>query len=241
MMFSPRLLFTATLMALSAAWSHAAGPQPDSRSPRDIEGWRVLVDDRLLEPSNEELGARAMRFLESKLFEIKAIVPRNRVDQLQQVTIVLDLSCGGLESMQYHPSDAWLTANGYPADLVKCVHLPKAVDVATPRNINEQPWVILHELAHAYHDQFLGFDHPEIMVAYQRYRDGGKGDATLLYDGQRVKHYALTDQKEFFAEMTEAFLGSNDFYPFNRAELLDTEPEIYRLLARIWRDSEQGE
>jgi hypothetical protein len=101
--------------------------------------------------------------------------------------------------------------------------------------------VILHELAHAYHDQFLGFDHPEIMVAYQRYRDGGKGDATLLYDGQRVKHYALTDQKEFFAEMTEAFLGSNDFYPFNRAELLDTEPEIYRLLARIWRDSEQGE
>ncbi|MGO9112581.1 MAG: hypothetical protein ACLP9L_25400 [Thermoguttaceae bacterium] len=32
--------------------------------------------------------------------------------------------------------------------------------------------------------------------------------------GQHVRHYALTDHKEFFAEMSEAYFGMNDFFPF---------------------------
>lgn len=39
---------------------------------------------------------------------------------------------------------------------------------------------------------------------------------------------------EFFAEMTEAYFGVNDFFPFNRAELKENEPEIYTLLTDIW-------
>ena len=52
--------------------------------------------------------------------------------------------------------------------------------------------------------------------------------------GRRVKHYALTDHKEFFAEMTEAYFGSNDFSPFNRAELKDAEPDVYELMKYVW-------
>jgi hypothetical protein len=44
----------------------------------------------------------------------------------------------------------------------------------------------------------------------------------------------LTDQKEFFAEMTEAYFGMNDFFPFNRGELKDAEPEIHALMKKIW-------
>jgi hypothetical protein len=136
--------------------------------------------------------------------------------------------------MQYHPSAAWLKANGYSTDLEKCVHIPRAADLPTKRNINEQPWVILHELAHAYHDQVLSFDEPRIKEAYEKYKKSGHGDQTLLYDGRRVRHYALTDHKEFFAEMTESYFGVNDFFPFNRAELMEAEPEIYALLKDIW-------
>lgn len=39
---------------------------------------------------------------------------------------------------------------------------------------------------------------------------------------------------EFFAEMTEVYIGVNDFFPFNRAELKEAAPEIYELLAFIW-------
>jgi Mlc titration factor MtfA (ptsG expression regulator) len=56
----------------------------------------------------------------------------------------------------------------------------------------------------------------------------------LLYNGKRVKHYALTNQMEFFAEMTEAYFGTNDFFPFNRAELKESEPQIYEVLKNTW-------
>ncbi len=207
---------------------------PTSRTEVKVEGWTVRVDDRLFLPANEELRKKALRFLESKLFEITVVVPADRLEKLRAVKIVLDLTHGKLGPMQYHPSSGWLLANGYSADLVKCVHLPRAVDVVTARNIREQPWVFLHELSHAYHDQVLGFENPKVKEAYENFKKSGRGDKALLYNGSRVKHYGLTNQMEFFAEMTEAYFGSNDFFPFNRAELKESEPEIYALLTEIW-------
>ena len=209
-------------------------PKPTSRTLRQIEGWNVQVDDRLLTEPNEALGKQALRFLENKLSDIKVVVPADKVKKLQAVTIVLDLNHGKLGPMQYHPSAGWLKANGYAPELAKCVHLPRAADLQTKRNINEQPWVILHELSHAYHDQVLGFDEPRIVEAYEKYKKSGRGDMTLLYSGKRVKHYALTTPMEFFAEMTEAYFGVNDFFPFNRAELKESEPEIYTLMKDVW-------
>lgn len=209
-------------------------PQPTSRTPRSIEGWTVRVDDRLLKAPDDVVGQRALKFLEAKLAEIKLIVPAERVKDLQTVTIVLDLTCGKLGPMQYHPSAGWLKANGFSEDLARCVHLPRAADVATSRNVREQPMVILHELSHAYHDQFLSFDEPRVKAAYEAFKKSGHGDQALLYNGKRVRHYGLTDHKEFFAEMSEAYFGWNDFYPFNRAELMESEPELYKLLAEIW-------
>ncbi len=208
--------------------------KPTSHTNKNVEGWTVRVDDRLLKAPDDELGTRALRFLEGKLADIKAVVPADKVKKLQTVTIVLDLTHGNLGPMQYHPGAEWLKANGYSPDLAKCVHLPRAADVATKRNIREQPWVILHELAHAYHDQVLGFDEPRVKEAYEKYKKSGRGEKALLYTGNRVKHYGLTNHKEFFAEMTESYFGTNDFFPFNRAELKESEPDIYELMAHIW-------
>lgn len=182
-------------------------PKPVSQTTRTIEGWTVRVDDRLLTAPDDVVGTRALRFLESKLADIKVVVPADKTKKLQAVTIVLDLTHGSLGAMQYHPSAGWLKTHVFSTDLAKCVHLPRAADVATKRNIREQPWVILHELAHAYHDQVLGFDEPRIKDAFEQYKKSGRGEKTLLHNGQRVRHYALTDHKEFFAEMTESYFA----------------------------------
>lgn len=208
--------------------------KPTAHTELPLEGWTIRVDDRLLKGPDEALGKRSLRFLEGKLSDIKAVMPADKLKKLQSFKIVLDLTHGKLGAMQYHPNSAWLRENGYAANLEKCVHLPRAADVPTKRNINEQPWVILHELAHAYHDQVLGFNEPRIKDAYENYKKSGRGEKTLLYNGRRVKHYALTNHKEFFAEMTEAYFGVNDFFPFNRAELKEAEPDIHALMATIW-------
>ena len=62
----------------------------------------------------------------------------------------------------------------------------------------------------------------------------GLYENVLLYTGKEVRHYAATDHKEYFAEATEAFFYRNDFYPFVRAELARHDPELHKLLLKIW-------
>jgi len=132
----------------------------------------------------------------------------------------------------YHPSRGWLVEHGYNPEKARAVEIGNAVvflDYA-----RWQPWMILHELAHAYHDQALGFDDPEIMAAWKRFRESRRYESVLQIDGRMEKHYGLTDHKEFFAEMSEAYFGMNDFFPFNRAELKREEPQLFSLLLKIW-------
>ncbi|MEK7677966.1 MAG: hypothetical protein AAB676_19215 [Verrucomicrobiota bacterium] len=117
-----RLALGALLLAPLAALHGAEKPEPPkpaSRTVRNIEGWTVRVDDRLLAPPHGALGAHALRFLEYKLSDIKAVVAAEPLARLQAVTIVLDLSHGKLRAMQYHPRSGWLRKNDYAANLVK--------------------------------------------------------------------------------------------------------------------------
>ena len=211
--------------------------KPVSHTVRSIEGWTVKIDDRLLE-QNKELGELSLRLLSNQLFQIAFLLPKSKVEKLRKVEIQLDLTHGKLTSAQYHPSRNWLRQNGYSESLAKCVHLPDAAGFASKNLHRTQPWVMLHELAHAYHDQFIegGFENPAIKDAWQKVIDSGKYTKTLHIDGYETKHYALTDQKEFFAEFTETFFGMNDFYPFNRGELKNDAPEIETLMQSIWLD-----
>jgi len=45
----------------------------------------------------------------------------------------------------------------------------------------------------------------------------------------------LNNDQEYFAESTEAFFGTNDFYPFVRSELQHHDPHMYQLLKKLWR------
>lgn len=220
---------------LLASPAFAAEPEkPTSRTKKDLAGWTVQVDDRLLAGADAELGVKAIKLMEGQLTVIATVVPAEPLKKLRAVSIVLDRSHGKLVAAQYHPSAGWLTGNGYAKDLAKCVHIPDATFFVKPRHVRHQPSMMLHELAHAYHDQVLDFGHAEVKAAWERFVATGKYKATLHVDGQKRSHYALTNEKEFFAEMTESYLGRNDYYPFNSAELKQEEPELFGLLEKIW-------
>jgi hypothetical protein len=227
-------LVAAATASPPAAPRDAAPAKPASHTKRDIEGWTVRVDDRLLAGSDEALGRRALGLLESQLRSVALVLPRDKVKRLREVPVWLDLTCGDLESPQYHPSADWLAEHGYSHDLAKAVHIPSAAYFTAARFQREQPWAVLHELAHAYHDQVLGFDHADIKAAWERFVKGGRYKSVLHVSGKERPHYALTNEKEFFAEMTETYFGQNDFFPFNSAELRREEPELFRLMAKIW-------
>jgi hypothetical protein len=228
--------FAALILSGASVWSQPkdAPPIPKAHTERNVEGWTVHIDNRLLDGDDHKLGEHALRLLANRLYDIKHVVPAEKVKLLQKVPIWLDKSHGKLRPAQYHPSKGWLKSNGFSEELARCVHIPVAADFSSVNHQRVQPWSVLHELAHAYHDQVLGFDHEEIRAAFVRFKESKKYESVLHINGNKTKHYALTNEKEFFAEMTESFFGQNDFYPFNRAELKRDEPELYDLLAKLW-------
>jgi dipeptidyl-peptidase-4 len=201
---------------------------------RDIEGWKVHVDPALLDGKHKEEGGKALTMLANHLQRIRILVPAAPLAKLQTIEIWIEQDHPRLKSMQYHPSRDWLVEHGHDPRLTRKVHITQARELLSRGQMLKHPAVVLHELAHGYHDQFLGFDDPGILAAYRKARDSGSYTNVLLYTGQKVRHYGLTDQKEYFAEGTEAYLYRNDFYPFVRAELKEHDPALHEVLVKVW-------
>ena len=228
------ILITVLCILGAAVFAAEKTPIPTAYTNRNIEGWKVRVDDRLLQGDSAALGERALKLLNARLVAITVVVPEPALTKLRAITIQLDLDYAGLRPMQYHPGAGWLKEHGYNENLVKCVHIPEAADFLSPFDNHRMPWVVLHELAHGYHDQVLSFDNPKVKAAWQKFRDSGKYASVMTSPGYTREHYGITTPQEFFAEMTESYFGSNDFYPFVAGELKHAEPEIFALMEEVW-------
>ncbi len=216
--------------------SNSSGADPVRFDPvlRDIEGWKVHVEPALIDGEQKEEGTKALVMLANHLQRIKILVPAEPLAKMQQVEIWIEHDHPRLKSMQYHPSKGWLVANRHDPRLTKKVHITQARELLSRSQMLKHPAVILHELAHGYHDQFLSFDHPEVIAAFDKAKVAGTYENVLLYTGKKVKHYGLSNHKEYFAEGTEAYFYRNDFYPFVRAELKEHDPALHELLVKIW-------
>jgi hypothetical protein len=204
-----------------------------------IEGWTVLVSERLL-TEEKEATAKALELLRAQLREIVRVVPGPAVAKLREVTLWFSPEYPGVTPRaEYHPGAGWLRDNGRDPAMVK------GVEFTDVRNFEfetkRMPNFTLHELAHAYHDRVLagGFDNAEIKRAFEKAKASGNYDRVERRDVQgNVKldrAYALTNPMEYFAETTEAFFSRNDFFPFTREELHQHDPEMEKLLERVWK------
>ncbi|HJZ58192.1 MAG TPA: hypothetical protein VKE74_24835 [Gemmataceae bacterium] len=85
--------------------------------------------------------------------------------------------------------------------------------------------LLLHEFAHAVHDQLVGYDHTGIKAAYQQAME------RKLYDKEL---YIATNEREFFAELTCTYLDRLRYYPYTRADLEKHDPVSFKLMESIW-------
>lgn len=201
----------------------------DDYEATSIGGWTVHVEKSLVDHPRR---AEALALLEKKLFAVRKAVPSAAVPKLRQVPIWL--SRDAAPGAAYHPSAGWLSENG------RVVEMEKAVEI---QNIDHfldwaavQPWMMLHELAHAYHDRFLplGFENGPIKRAFKKAVANRDYRRVLYHDRTRVRHYGLNNQMEFFAETTEAYFGKNDFQPFNKRQLRAFDSTAYRMVEKAW-------
>ena len=229
----PKTIAIISAVAVAAFAAESAKPRFDP-VVKKIEGWTVHIEPSMLESAPDSEDARSLAMLEAHLRILTAMVPADRVEKLRKLEIWVERDHPTLKSMQYHPSEDWLRNNGHDPRLAKKYHVPVARNLISSAQLAKHPMVVLHELAHAYHDQVLSFDDPRIIAAYEKTKASGTYEKVMLYNGKIVSHYALTNHKEYFAEGTEAFFNRNDFYPFVRAELEQHDPTLHALLLEIW-------
>ncbi|MBI1315158.1 hypothetical protein GC176_28025 [bacterium] len=200
---------------------------------RDVEGWPVRVSESLL-TEHPEQTTRAIELLAAQLRKVKDVLPAGPLAHVKTVPIWLSPEYEGKRPTgEYHPGAGWLKEQGRRPELVKCVEFSNTA--IFDREIQRMPVMVLHELAHAYHDQVLGFDNAKVKAAYEKAKSNGIYDSVQRGNGRKERAYAMTTPMEYFAEQSEAYFGINDFYPFNKAELEQHDPEMAMLLGRLWR------
>lgn len=198
-----------------------------------LSGWTLQVD-RSLGETNQALLRDVKAELRRQLEAIVRVVPDGPLAKLRQVTIWIHPTSPETKCMAYHPGAQWLRDHRMNPQMEKGIEIGNAR--AFLSWTYEQPWMVLHELAHAHHDRFAsgGFENADISSVFKLNMEAKRYESVLHWDGQLARHYACTNPMEYFAETTEAYFGANDFYPFVKAELQRHDPEGLALMKRIW-------
>jgi len=237
-----RLVFAASL-ALCYPSCHAPGEADPLSSLAEesdhelhrVRGWPVLLHGGWAS-TNRELADAVVIHLDVQLYQVERAVSGEILEALREVPIWVepDDPQDRLGGMCYHPDAGWLRDHGYDP------RRALGVEISDPEMFlgvtRTQPWVVMHELAHAYHHRVLGFDEPRIIALYDAAVESGDYEETFRLRGRPDRHYALSNHKEYFAEGTEAYLGTNDYYPFVRGELERHDPGLHALLRELWED-----
>ena len=222
----------ALLMTLSLASAAQPAYEPTERyTVQQLEGFTVYVHQSLLN-EQAEVGAQVLELLRVKLYDITRTVPEPALAELRQVPLWMEFEHEPVPGGCYHPSREWLVENDFNPDKARSIEFGNA------RNLLgwslDQPSMVLHELAHAYHHRVIGYDNAEIKAAYQHAVASGTYESVLYCHGEMQQAYALNNDQEYFAELSEALFGVNDFYPFIRAEVQQHDPTGFEMLKRVW-------
>lgn len=212
-MFALALCLVGVLTTSAAAFERTA-----DYTRLDLLGWQVLVSSGWQsDPSGRDAALGA---LAEQLDEITRTVPPEAVAELRGVRIWLENAPLHNSAGQFHVSGFWLRDNGYNPSKVGSVELNRKFYAWR----DSQPMIVLHELAHAWHHRRLLDQNDRIEATYQTAKASGRyGDA-----------YAMTNAKEYFAELSEAYFGRNDFPPVDRAALQAFDPDGYALVRDLW-------
>jgi hypothetical protein len=198
---------------------------------RKIEGWTIYVNQQLLN-DKKKIGSDLLKLLRVKLYDVNRVVPQKALKELYKVPIWLEFDNKQVLCACYHPSREWLSEHGFNPEKAKSIEIGNTMNFMNWSL--HQPYMVLHELAHGYHHQVLGYDNPDIKFAYDKAVEAGLYKSVLHCNGDNLQAYAINNDQEYFAEQTEAYFGTNDYYPFVKAELMKYDPLMYETLRKLW-------
>lgn len=218
---------------LASIYLLAASAVVPGYSEVKLAGWTLEVEPALVR-QHPKLWAGVLGEVRRQLEAINRVVPDAPLTKLHEVPIWIHLTSPETQCMAYHPAAGWLIEHKMDGRMAHGVEIGNATNFLSWTY--EQPWMMLHELAHAYHYLALpqAENNSDVKAAFEAAMGAHRYDNVRHWDGKMVKAYATTNPMEYFAETTEAYFGSNDFYPFVRGELESADPDGFALMQKVW-------
>lgn len=196
-------------------------------------GWTIRVFGEELRKDGA-LRKKAVKAIKEQLAKVGSRVPMDAQKYLKRIPIHIYYN----KPLQFQTTnDANILAYYNPAEKAVTFHnAQKLADLKDYRNA-----VLLHELAHAYHNTFIGYNNKEVIKAYENAKNTGLYQNVKTIYGNTVKEaYALENHIEYFAEVSEAYFSKNtgkfknDYYPFTRFDLKSYDKEGYNMIVHMW-------
>ncbi|MCZ2343933.1 MAG: hypothetical protein LC104_19360 [Bacteroidales bacterium] len=201
-----------------------------------IEGFTLLIHDDVLQADTAQFERKPLDVLELELKMITKLMNPKSVNILRRLLIWVkwkeeeDIASGrpGTPVAVYYGGHqlSMLRDGKHPLkgktitilrmDLLTREHQPKT---------DAGRCVLLHEMAHAVHDQLLGRTNPIIVNTFRQAMERKLYDKSL---------YVSTNEAEFFAELTCAYFDQLHYFPRNRRELKEHDPQTFKLMESVW-------
>ncbi len=205
----------------------------------EVRGRTILVHPAL--QSRRAERAAALTEMGVQLGHIDRTLPESKCEPLLKVRYWLEVNSrpkGGTQADAnavgvFHPTRRWLRDHDMNPDKAGDIEIPNAADFVKC-SAGGMPCILLHELAHAHHHHVLGEGHAGVKAAFDQAMERKLYKSVETVNGGKRKAYAATNPHEYYAELTEAFFGRNDFFPFTRNDLRSHDPVGYELIRSTW-------
>jgi hypothetical protein len=248
------ILFS-TLLVLSAPADDK--PAPPAKPPakakagdipgyevRKIQGFKVAISQKVLEQPTDEFPVKPLDVLEGELKDLGRVLPAKWLAELHKVPVWVEWDegedeRGGRVIAQYlgGPFLAYALQGPNSAlrgNTIEILTLRRLTEIKLRDRNAQKQIVLLHELIHAIHDKIIGFNNQAIRDAYRQAMDRKLYDKVLHVSGQMRRAYAATNEAEYFAEISCAYLDRCNYFPFTREDLKGHDPVGYKLMEQIW-------
>ncbi|MDX1952367.1 MAG: hypothetical protein SFY81_09280 [Verrucomicrobiota bacterium] len=198
-----------------------------------VEGFSVHWSPEF--QGQEKLQEAVRSEIQGQLKVAGKMLPKTAFVKLLGIRFWVETAAKTNGAAEYHTSLGWLRENSYNPDKEFGIEISNATNFLSWSS-TDQPSMLLHELAHAYHDRVLGWSNSAVKAAYQNALSSKLYDKVCRQGGGIERAYALVDEREYFSELTEAYFGKNDFFPFIRSELEKHDPIGFKLIQKSWGD-----
>lgn len=231
------------LILLSMNLQYAIGASKvNGYKPTTIDGHPVWISNEFSD-KNPRLLKRVLNTLEEDLLQLDRDMAAPAREAIRSTAIWLELETkpAGMISGKgavYHPSKSWLIKHGKEPAMTNGIQICSAKNYLKWRN-GKVGMTVLHELAHAYY-HVIRRDRKQVKATYKLAKNSGVYNQVGYMNSEKknscnlFKAYAMNNEHEYFAELSEAYFGCNDYFPYNRQQLKEHDPTGYQMIHELW-------